>query len=127
MGDHGSNPDCSPTLKNDSETAARLYAADALGMRGGENFKNLFEEQAKREKNRDVRKHLGYALERAGAALQPQVIQALKEWDPSTINSAQIGKPAPDFELKALNGETVKLSQFRGKSPVVLVFIYGDT
>lgn len=31
------------------------------------------------------------------------------------------GKPAPDFELKSLDGETVKLSALRGQ-PVLLAF-----
>ncbi len=31
------------------------------------------------------------------------------------------GKPAPNFKLTALDGETVQLSDFRGK-PVVLAF-----
>ena len=35
------------------------------------------------------------------------------------------GKPAPDFELKTDSGETVKLSDFRGK-PVVLYFYPKD-
>lgn len=30
--------------------------------------------------------------------------------------------PAPDFELKDLNGSTVKLSQFKGDRPVMLYF-----
>ena len=114
-------------LKNSPHTAARLYAADALGMRGGEQFNALFEAESKTQKDRDVKKHLGYALERAGAAVQPEVVTALTTWDGTTINSAEIGKPAPDFELEALNGGRIRLSQFRGKSAVVLVFIYGDT
>ncbi len=32
------------------------------------------------------------------------------------------GKPAPDFSLKDLNGKTVRLSAFKGKSPVLLDF-----
>jgi peroxiredoxin Q/BCP len=35
------------------------------------------------------------------------------------------GKPAPDFELKSDTGETVRLSDFRGK-PVVLYFYPKD-
>lgn len=31
------------------------------------------------------------------------------------------GKPAPDFELKDLDGGTVRLSSFRGK-PILLTF-----
>lgn len=35
---------------------------------------------------------------------------------------AAVGEVAPDFELINQHGEAVKLSSFRGKSPVVLVF-----
>lgn len=39
--------------------------------------------------------------------------------------TVEIGKPAPDFELTADNGQTVKLSDFRGKY-VVLYFYPKD-
>lgn len=39
--------------------------------------------------------------------------------------SIEVGKAAPDFELKANNGETVKLSDFKGKN-VVLYFYPKD-
>lgn len=32
---------------------------------------------------------------------------------------------APDFELKDLQGESVRLSDFRGKKNVVLIFLRG--
>ena len=41
--------------------------------------------------------------------------------DPHAVPFALGGKPAPDFELVTLEGETVRLSQFRGK-PVVINF-----
>jgi len=33
-----------------------------------------------------------------------------------------VGEKAPDFALKNQNGETVRLSQFRGQKPVLLIF-----
>jgi thioredoxin-dependent peroxiredoxin len=45
-------------------------------------------------------------------------------WGDSLMTVA-IGKPAPDFTLKANNGETVKLSNFRGTN-VVLYFYPKD-
>jgi peroxiredoxin len=36
--------------------------------------------------------------------------------------TVEIGRPAPGFALKNQHGETVKLSEFRGKQSVVLVF-----
>lgn len=36
--------------------------------------------------------------------------------------TVQIGTEAPDFELRCTNGEAVKLSDFRGKKNVLLIF-----
>jgi peroxiredoxin len=35
------------------------------------------------------------------------------------------GELAPDFELKDINGNFIRLSSFRGKKPVVLTFLRG--
>ena len=35
------------------------------------------------------------------------------------------GEPAPDFELTDVNGNLVRLSDLRGKKPVVLAFLRG--
>ncbi len=55
----------------------------------------------------------------------------------STVNNQQspqmqarnipvrVGEVAPDFTLEDQNGQKVKLSEARGKSPVVLVFYRG--
>lgn len=34
-------------------------------------------------------------------------------------------RPAPDFELKSLDGATVKLSDFKGKPVVLAFFAFG--
>jgi peroxiredoxin len=36
-----------------------------------------------------------------------------------------LDRPAPDFALKDFNGETIRLSDYRGKSNVYLVFNRG--
>lgn len=50
------------------------------------------------------------------AALFPSIYQAYLQ-----NSSLDIGDTAPDFELTALTGETIRLSQFRGQ-PVLLNF-----
>ena len=35
------------------------------------------------------------------------------------------GEPAPDFELTDVNGDLVRLTDFREKKPVVLAFLRG--
>jgi len=45
-------------------------------------------------------------------------------FDPSANSiDAKIGSIAPNFKLKASNGQEISLSDFRGKSNVVLFFI----
>jgi peroxiredoxin len=41
------------------------------------------------------------------------------------INLITPGELAPDFELEDINGNLVRLSDFRGKKPVVLAFLRG--
>jgi hypothetical protein len=44
-------------------------------------------------------------------------------WSVARAGHLEIGDPAPDFELPTYDkSETIRLSAFRGKSPVVLVF-----
>jgi hypothetical protein len=81
----------------------------------------------KAETNRDTRKHIAYPIERGGKRIDPTFAAQLTDWDATTMSSATLGKPAPDFTLNAATGEAVRLSNFKGKKAVVLVFIYGDT
>lgn len=37
----------------------------------------------------------------------------------------KVGQPAPDFALENVEGQTINLSDFRGKKAVVLVFYRG--
>ena len=40
-----------------------------------------------------------------------------------SVLKVKVGKPAPDFTLKAVSGETVSLKQYRGKKNVVISFV----
>jgi len=113
-------------LKAETEAAVRLYLVDTLGMLGKAEAVD-WTELLKSERNRDVRRHVAYVEQRKNKLLDPRVVESLKKWDASQINSATVGQPAPDFVLESADGETVRLSDFRGKKAVVLVFIYGDT
>ncbi len=113
------------SAKNDPDPAVRMYAVDALGMKGDAGID--FDALLKSERGRDVLKHVNYAKERKGERVAAAVVNLLKGWNAKSIDSAIVGKAAPEFTLTAATGEVVKLSSFKGKSAVVLVFIYGDT
>lgn len=44
---------------------------------------------------------------------------------PAQSRSVPIGSEAPDFTLPAVTGEQVRLSDYRGRQHVVLVFLRG--
>jgi hypothetical protein len=111
----------------DEVASVRLYAVDALGMSGEDGLAELLGPMKTPEEDRDVKKHIDYALLRDGTPVDESVIASWLAWDPKTIDSAVVGKMAPDFELTALTGETIRLSDFREQKAVVLIFIYGDT
>jgi HEAT repeat protein len=111
----------------DEETAVRLYAVDALGMSGAKDLGDLLGTMRETEDDRDVKKHIDYAMLREGTPVADEVIASMLAWDVETIGSAMVGEMAPGFVLDALTGEPIRLSSFRGKKAVVLIFIYGDT
>jgi peroxiredoxin len=47
----------------------------------------------------------------------------LRDYDLARMDSAHLGKPAPDFTLADASGKTWHLRDFRGKKTVVLVFL----
>lgn len=112
-------------VKNDADPAVRLYAVDAIGMSGKDQDVD-WTELAKSERNRDVLKHMNYAKERQHAPVEESVVEEMTNWDLDLLDTAVVGKEAPDFTLQSVEGESFTLSELRGQ-PVVLVFIYGDT
>ncbi len=115
------------TALTDKDAAVRLHCVDAVGMSGSVETHAALQELRKVETNGDVKKHLDYALARAENGLEAAVAKQLVDFDLNRLDTARIGEPAPDFELTALTGEKVRLSDYRGHTMVVLVFIYGDT
>jgi hypothetical protein len=55
------------------------------------------------------------------------VLNAIADYDLAKMDTARVGKPAPDFAVPDAGGETYRLSQFRGKKVVVLAFVVADT
>lgn len=113
--------------KNDSDAAVRLYAVDALGMKGVNKDEVDWTELESTERNRDVLKHISYAKLRDGQPIDEATVAALRDLDANLIDSAAVGLPAPDLELIVPGGRSIRISDYHGKKSVVLVFVYGDT
>jgi HEAT repeat protein len=111
----------------DKHPAVRLYALDALSMFGKLPAEEPYQTLRQKDPNRDVRAHAAFALERDGKPQPAAIRQALRDYDSKKMATAKVGDKAPDFTLTGAAGEEVRLGDFRGKKPVVLVFVYGDT
>jgi cytochrome oxidase Cu insertion factor (SCO1/SenC/PrrC family) len=71
-----------------------------------------------------MRRHLTYLV--ILAALLAVSLPAAAEEAPAEEIGPAVGTEAPGFTLEALDGRQVSLSDFRGESPVVLVFFRGE-
>ncbi len=127
IGDPAARPALERAAVESSSRALRLYAVDAIGAAGGKRSSELLEKISRDDSNGDVRAHARFALERDGAGIGTLYRDLLRDFDPARIDTAVVGRPAPEFALESHDGRSVRLSTFRGKRAVLLVFIYGDT
>jgi HEAT repeat protein len=111
----------------DKHPAVRLYALDALSMLGKVPDEDPYQTLRQKDANRDVRSHADYAIERDDKPQPKGIRQMLRDYDLKNMATAKVGEKAPDFTLSSAAGKEVRLSDFCGKKPVVLVFVYGDT
>ncbi len=84
--------------RSDPDPAVRLHAVDSLGMVGGTDLSEELATLDAAEKDRDVKRHIAYAVDRKESGLDPQTVADLRDWDARKIDTAKLGGPAPDFE-----------------------------
>lgn len=112
--------------RDDSFAPARVLALEALG-RLGAGSEDWIAELA--EGQDAVGRAAAWAVSRSrdGSAVGDSIRDAaIAEWNPGAVGAAAIGLPAPDFDLESADGSRVRLSDYRGKSTVVLVFMLSD-
>jgi hypothetical protein len=107
----------------DKDMFVQAYARKALGRLG-----RLLETPHLRElagKDSQLGKYFNimFLLTRDDEPNPEPIRQALRTYDLARMDSAHLGKPAPDFTLADASGKTWHLRQFRGKKAVVLIFL----
>ena len=126
FGDPATKPALRAALK-DPQGQVRLYAARSLGMFGRLEATKEHEAIRDNDGNWRVQVEMAAALRRHDKPNPAALRKQLAEYDLKRIDSARLGKPAPDFSLVDSSGREDRLGEFRGKKAVLLVFRVRDT
>lgn len=115
-------------LKEDPDSVVRTQAASALGQIGLRKSLEALEEAMEKDTSRDVIPQSEMSITQIKNEIKsdPNLVSAYRSLDESNFNSVQVNQPAVDFELKDTNGKTWKLSDFKGKKNVVLIWVFAD-
>ena len=115
-------------LTDDPDPIVRGQAAQALGQIGYTQAVSTLKKVGEQDKNQHVRHRANLAVGRLkeGVRTNAESIKAWSGLDERTFRQVEVDKQAPDFELKDTNGKTWRLSNFRNKKMVVLIWIFAD-
>lgn len=116
------------TLSKDSDSVVRSQAAIALGQIGQRSSLATVRAAQQNDKSKDVQHQAelaAYSIEH-GKTATPELAKSYAALDESTFGRVQVGKSASDFQLTDTEGKTWRLADFRGKKPVVLIWIFAD-
>jgi hypothetical protein len=112
----------------DDYAAARLMAVEALGRLGARDGEAVVR-AATADTNRYIREAAAWALPRtvSGEGVGDSLRElALATWADEPLAAAIVGELAPDFALSDADGDTVRLSDYRGHKNVVIISLLAD-
>lgn len=115
-------------LGQDAEPVVRSQAAIALGQIGQRGSLAAVQSARKADKSKDVQHQAelaAHAIEH-GKSATPELARAWASLDESKFGRLQVGQPAPDFQLTDTEAKPWQLADFRGKKPVLLIWIFAD-
>lgn len=116
-------------VESSPDARVRLMAVEALGRLGDPAALVVVKNAAESDKSGHVKVAANWALPRVqkGEGIGDSLRSwAIANFDSRKIASAAVDKPAPDFALADGAGKTIRLSDFRGKKNVVLLFLLAD-
>lgn len=127
LGDERSPPALTRLLQEDKDVTVRIYASDALGRLADKSALPVVQ-QATQDGNSFLKFSAQVATRRVqeGKGANGLREQFVRLYDKNQIASAAVGKSAPDFALTTDGTDTVRLSDFRGKKNVILIFQLAD-
>jgi len=121
-------PSLEKVLREDGDPVVRSQAAIALGQIGQRASLPVVQAAQKDDTSKDVQHQAeiaAYAIEH-GEAATSELAKAYAALDESKFGRLQVGQPANAFQLTDTEGKAWRLSDFRGKKPVVLIWVFAD-
>ncbi len=114
--------------RKDSIAMVRSQAVIALGQMEATASLPFLRKLLREDESRDVRHQCRLAIDQIEKRMgtTPAQLSAFQGLDEDTFETVELGKPAPDFELEDTEGNFWKLSDFRGKQWVALIWVFAD-
>ncbi len=115
-------------LERDEDWVVRSQAAVALGQIGDASFLPVLKTALATDSSRDVQHQCElaiYALDH-GIHASPELAAAYASLDERRFDQLRVGASAPDFSLPDTDGRVWRLADFRGKSDVLLIWVFAD-
>lgn len=114
--------------REDSVAMVRSQAVIALGQMEAKEKLSLLKVIFEKDPSRDVKHQCELAIDQiekeAGAT--DKLLQAFLDLDETSFGQVSTGDMAPDFSLEDTNGNKWRLSDFKGKKNVVLIWVFAD-
>jgi hypothetical protein len=119
------DPRARPALEqalDDPEPRVHIYALKALNMLGRVELTKPRRERLKKKAPYWMREYIDLVADRDEMPSPRAMREALQGYDLATMDSARVGRVAPDFALADASGTVHRLSRFRGQKVVILEF-----
>ncbi len=115
-------------LAEDPDPIVRGQAAEALGQLRHVESESVLRATAKEDRSEHVKHRAELALVQLKQKQRDDkdLVRQWTELDESTFRLVEVGKAAPDFQLRDTEGNEWRLSDFKGKKTVMLVWIFAD-
>ncbi len=115
-------------VREDADALARSQAVVALGQIESERSLGLLRERLENDPSKDVRHQGELSIDQIQKKMgaTEELAAAFRSLDPSTFEIARVGASAPDFALPDTEGKVWRLSDFKGKQWVMLIWVFAD-
>ena len=115
-------------VRDDANAMVRSQAVIALGQIESKASLSLLYKRLEDDASKDVRHQCELAIDQIQKQMGTtgEQLSAFRALDASLFESVEVGKEAPDFELQDTESKLWRLSHFREKKWLVLIWIFAD-